>query len=119
LPHQGIQVQEVVQAQGINAPIGFAGNLHVGSKVRMSLGPGYELIDLSRENWKEEAKAYSYLILEDRLLSEWDTLGYNVQVASSDLDSKAIPDFLLASSSAEREKLRVEQGRTYFLLEKK
>jgi hypothetical protein len=59
------------------------------------------------------------LILEDRLLSEWDTLGYNVQLASTDLESKAIPDFLLASSSAEREKLRVEQGRTYFLLEKK
>jgi len=119
LPHQGIQAQAVVQEQGINAPIGFAGNLHVGSKIRMSLGPGYDLIDLSRENWKEEAKGYNYLILEDRLLSEWDTLGYNVQVASTDLDSKAIPDFLLASSSAEREKLRVMQGRTYFLLEKK
>ena len=119
LPHQGIQAQAVVQEQGINAPIGFAGNLHVGSKIRMSLGPGYDLIDLSRENWKEEAKGYNYLILEDRLLSEWDTLGYNVQVASTDLDSKAIPDFLLASSSAEREKLRVMQRRTYFLLEKK
>lgn len=119
LPHQGIQAQAVVQEQGINAPIGFAGNLHVGSKIRMSLGPGYDLIDLSRENWKEEAKGYSYLILEDRLLSEWDTLGYTVQVASTDLDSKAIPDFLLASSSAERDKLREEQGRTYFLLEKK
>ena len=119
LPHQGIQAQAVVQEQGINAPIGFAGNLHVGSKIRMSLGPGYDLIDLSRENWKEEAKGFSYLILEDRLLSEWDTLGYNVQVASTDLDSKAIPDFLLASSSAEREELRIKQGRSYFLLEKK
>ncbi len=119
LPHQGIQAQEVVQEQGINVPIGFAGNLHVGSKIRMSLGPGYDLIDLSRENWKEEAKGYSYLILEDRLLSEWDTLGYTVQVASTDLDSKAIPDFLQASSLAERNKLREEQGRTYFLLEKK
>jgi hypothetical protein len=59
------------------------------------------------------------LILEDRLLSEWDTLGYNVQVASTDLDSKAILDFLLASSSVEREELRVKQGRTYFLLGKK
>jgi len=48
------------------------------------------------------------VILEDRLLSEWDTLGYNVQVASTDLDSKAIPDFLLASSSVEREKPRVK-----------
>jgi 4-amino-4-deoxy-L-arabinose transferase-like glycosyltransferase len=119
LPHQGIQAQAVVQEQGINAPIGFAGNLHVGSKIRMSLGPEYDLIDLSRENWKEEAKGYNYLILEDRILSEWDTLGYNVQVASTNLDSKAIPDFLLAGSSAEREKLRGKQGRTYFLLEKK
>jgi len=119
LPHQGIQAQAVVQEQGINAPIGFAGGLHVGSKIRMSLGSGYDLIDLSRENWKEEAKGFSYLIMEDRLLSEWDTLGYTVQVASTDLDSKAIPDFLLASSSAERDKLREEQGRTYFLLVKK
>lgn len=119
LPHQGIQAQEVVQEQGINVPIGFAGNLHVGSKIRMSLGPGYDLIDLSRENWKEEAKGYSYLILEDRLLSEWDTLGYTVQVASTDLDSKAIPDFLQASSLAERNKLREEQGEMYYFLQKK
>lgn len=119
LPHQGNQAQEVVQEQGINAPIGFAGNLHVGSKIRMSLGPAYDLIDLSRENWKEEAKGYSYLILEDRLLSEWDTLGYTVQLASTDLDSKAIPDFLLAGSSAERDKLREEQGKRYYFLQKK
>ena len=119
LPHQGIQAQEVVQEQGINAPIGFAGNLHEGSKIRMGLGLAYHLVDLSRDGWKEEAKDYRYLILEDRLLSEWDTLGYKVYVASTHLDSKAIPDILRASSSAERDKLREEQGRTYFLLEKK
>ncbi len=119
LPHQGIQAKDAVEQLGVDAPIGFAGGLHEGSKIRMSLGPAYDLIDLSRENWKEEAKGYSYLILEDRLLSEWDTLGYDVQVASTDLDSKAIPDFLRASSSVEREELRVKQGRTYFLLEKK
>lgn len=119
LPHQGIQAKVAVEQLGVDAPIGFAGNLHVGSKIRMSLGLGYDLIDLSRENWKEEAKGYSYLILEDRLLSEWDTLGYTVKVASTDLASKAIPDFISARSSAERDKLRKEQGRTYFLLEKK
>ncbi len=119
LPHQGVQAKEAVEQLGVDAPIGFAGGLHEGSKIRMSLGPAYDLIDLSRENWKEEAKGYSYLILEDRLLSEWDTLGYDVHVASIHLDSKAIPDFLRASSSVEREELRVKQGRTYFLLEKK
>jgi 4-amino-4-deoxy-L-arabinose transferase-like glycosyltransferase len=119
LPHQGIQAKEVVQEQGINAPIGFAGNLHEGSKIRMGLGLAYHLVDLSRDGWKEEAKDYRYLILEDRLLSEWDTLGYKVYVASTHLDSKAIPDFLRASSSAELKKLREEQARTYFFLEKK
>jgi hypothetical protein len=53
-----------------------------------------------RNQKKEEAKNYNYLILEDRLLSEWDTVGYSVHVASTHLDSKAIPDFIWASSSA-------------------
>ena len=85
----------------------------------MSLGTAYDLVDLSREGWKEEAKNYSYLILEDRLLSEWDTVGYEVRVASTHLDSKAIPDFLRASSTAAREELRVKQGKSYYFLQKK
>ncbi len=119
LPHQGIQAAAVVEEMGVGSPIGFAGNLHTGSKIRMSLGTAYDLVDLSREGWKEEAKNYSYLILEDRLLSDWDTVGYEVRVASIHMDSKAIPDLLLARSSAEREQLRVEQVRRYYLLEKK
>ena len=119
LPHQGVQVAAVAEEMEVVGPIGFAGNLHAGSKIRMSLGTAYDLVDLSREGWKEEAKNYTYLILEDRLLSEWDTVGYKVRVASTHLDSKAIPELLLARSSAAREKLREEQGRRYYLLEKK
>jgi hypothetical protein len=85
----------------------------------MSLGTTYDLVDLSREGWKEEAKSYTYLILEDRLLSEWDTVGYEVRVASTHLDSNAIPDFLRASSTSAREELRLKQGKSYFLLQKK
>ena len=57
--------------------------------------------------------------MEDRLLSEWDAVDYKVQVASIHLDSKAIPDFLRASSVAEREELREEHGKRYFFLQKK
>jgi hypothetical protein len=119
LPHQGVQAKEALEQLRVDAPIGFAGSLHEGSKIRMSLGPAYDLVDLSRDEWKEEAKHYTYLILEDRLLSEWDSLGYEVHVASTHLDSKAIPDFLRASSSTDREDLWIKQGRSYFLLEKK
>lgn len=119
LPHQGVQAAAVVEEMGVAGPIGFAGNLHDGSKIRMSLGTTYKLIDLSREGWKEEAKNYTYLILEDRLLAEWDTVGYEVRVASIHLDSKAIPDFLRASSLAERDELREKWGIRNFLLQKK
>lgn len=119
LPHQGVQAKEVVEQLGVDGPIGFVGGLHEGSKIRMSLGPEYEVIDLSRDGWKAEAEGFMYLILEDRLLSEWDTLGYTVQMASINLDPKAIPDFLLASSLAERKELQIKQGRSYFLLKKK
>jgi hypothetical protein len=119
LPHQGVQAEAVVEEMGVAGPIGFAGNLHDGSKIRMSLGTAYDLVDLSREGWKEEAKNYTYLILEDRLLSEWDTVGYEVRVASTHLDSKAIPDFLRASSTSAREELRIKQEIRYFLLQKK
>ncbi len=119
LPHQGVQAAAVVEEIGVGSPIGFAGNLHTGSQIRMSLGTAYDLVDLSKEGWKEEAKSYTYLILEDRLLSEWDTVGYEVQVASTHLDSKAIPDFLRASSTTAREELRAKQGKNYFLLRKK
>jgi hypothetical protein len=58
------------------------------------------------------------LILEDRLLSEWDTVGYSVHVASAHWDSKAIPDFIWVSSSVDREELREEQGKRYYFLQK-
>jgi 4-amino-4-deoxy-L-arabinose transferase-like glycosyltransferase len=119
LPHQGVQAAAVVEEMGVAGPIGFAGNLHEGSKIRMSLGTAYDLVDLSRDGWKEEAKNYTYLILEDRLLSEWDTVGYEVRVASTHFDSKAIPDFLRASTTAAREELRVKQGKRYYFLQKK
>jgi hypothetical protein len=119
LATSGFQAAAVVEEIEVAGPIGFAGNFHSESQIRMSLGAAYDLVDLSREGWKEEAKNYSYLILEDRLLSEWDTVGYEVQVASTHLDLKAIPDFLRASSTTAREELRVKQGIRYFLIQKK
>jgi hypothetical protein len=119
VPHQGVQAAAVVEEIEVAGPIGFAGNFHSESQIRMSLGTANDLVDLSRAGWKEEAKNYAYLILEDRLLSEWDTVGYEVRVASTHLDSKAIPDFLRASSTTAREEHREKQSRRYFFLQKK
>jgi hypothetical protein len=119
LPHQGSQAAGVVEEIRVDRPIGFAGNLYEGSKIRMSLGASYNLVNLSRKGWKEEAKNYTYLILEDRLLSDWDTVGYTVTLASNHLDGKSLPDLLRTRTIADRERLWEKQGRRYYLLQKK
>jgi 4-amino-4-deoxy-L-arabinose transferase-like glycosyltransferase len=119
LPHQGEQANVKLQDRALDAPIGFVGNLHVGSKIRMSLGPGYQVVDLPKEKWKELVPSYSYLIVEDRLLSDGDTVRYKQEVLSQEWKSKAIPRVLLAYPHPSFEASLPENVTTYFFLEKK
>nr|WP_287939119.1 phospholipid carrier-dependent glycosyltransferase [Algoriphagus sp.] len=119
LPHQGVQAKKVIQAAGITQPIGFYGNLHVGTKIRMSLGADYELTDLPRVDWKTKAKDYSYLILEDRALSEFDSVGYSVDLASVNWQSREISQLLARYHSPEFDQLLEENSKKYYLLRKK
>ena len=119
LPHQGEQANVKLKDRALDAPIGFVGNLHVGSKIRMSLGPGYQVVDLPKEKWKELAPSYSYLIVEDKLLSDDDTVRYKQEVLSQEWKSKAIPSLLLAYPHPSFEASLPENVTTYFFLEKK
>ncbi|MDE0560935.1 phospholipid carrier-dependent glycosyltransferase [Algoriphagus sp. NF] len=119
LPHQGTQAASLIQAENIREPIAFYGNLHAGSKIRMSLGPDYQLIDLPRDQWQEKAKDYQILILEDRLLEEMDLTVYEVKTASRNWDSKAIPNLLSQIHKAEFEELLEANSKKYYLLRKK
>jgi 4-amino-4-deoxy-L-arabinose transferase-like glycosyltransferase len=119
LPHQGEQANVKLKDRALDAPIGFVGNLHVGSKIRMSLGPGYQVVDLPKEKWKELSPSYSYLIVEDQFLSDGDTVRYKQEVLSQEWKSKAIPRVLLAYPYASLEASLPENVTTYFFLEKK
>ncbi|MBC6367642.1 glycosyltransferase family 39 protein [Algoriphagus sp. AK58] len=119
LPHQGEQTREVVKKENINKPIGFYGNLHVGSKIRMSLGPDYHLVDLPRENWRSKAEGFDELILEDKFLTEVDTSRYYTRPVSKNWESKAISTLLLAYHSENFENLLEANSKKYYLLTKK
>ncbi len=77
LPDQGTQLKSFVTEQGIDATeeIGFAGNLHVSSKIRIGLGTDFNMIDLPRQDWDEHLNNYQNLVLEDKLLTQTDTEG--------------------------------------------
>ncbi|WP_100628303.1 ArnT family glycosyltransferase [Algoriphagus formosus] len=119
LPHQGTQTASLIQAENIREPIAFYGNLHAGSKIRMSLGPDYELIDLPKNQWQAEATKYQFIILEDHWLEEMDLTAYEVKTASRNWDSKAIPNLLSQIHRAEFEELLQANSKKYYLLEKK
>jgi 4-amino-4-deoxy-L-arabinose transferase-like glycosyltransferase len=119
LPHQGTQASQVIQQEGINEPIGFFGNLHVGSKIRMSLGPDYELVDLPREGWKEKSAIFEVLILEDKFLAEMDTTKFELKLLSKNWESKAIEPLLISYHSERFDRLLEENSKKYYLLSKK
>ena len=121
LPHQGAQAKRVFVEKGIpsKSPIGFIGNLHAGSKIRMSLGPEFKLTDLPRENWENEISNYSYLILEDKRLSELDTANYEVILLAKNWESRQIGKLLLSYKSKQFDQLLDENSKKYYLLTKK
>lgn len=119
LPHQGTQAASLIQAENIREPIAFYGNLHAGSKIRMSLGPDYKLIDLPKSQWQAVVTKYQFIILEDRWLEEMDLTVYEVKTASRNWDSKAIPNLLSQIHKAEFEELLEANSKKYYLLRKK
>ena len=119
LPHQGTQGKKVIEEAGISQPIAFFGNLHVGTKIRMSLGPEYDLIDLPKDSWQQSARDYEYLILEDKLLEEFDSTNYEVELLSRNWQSRAISQVLAAYHSSDFDQLLEANSKKYFLLQKK
>lgn len=121
LPHQGTQVSLFVKRAQISPelPIGFVGNLHAGSKIRLSLGTDFHLIDLPASDWENEVNNYQSLILEDKLIGSLDTVSFDVNQVSVNWDSKTIPELLIKYGKPEFATLLNETGRKYYLLRRK
>lgn len=121
LPDQGKQLKAFASEQGIDPSeeIGFAGNLHVSSKIRISLGTDFNLVDLPRQDWTEHINKYQNLILEDKLITQIDTAGYQIREASLNWDGRSIPDLLRTAGKPEFDSLLEENGKKYYWLTKK
>ncbi|MDO8943342.1 MAG: hypothetical protein Q7U75_09175, partial [Desulfobacterales bacterium] len=121
LPDQGKQMKTYVLDQGIDPSekIGFSGNLHVSSKIRIGLGTDFNMIDLPRQDWMKHLESYPNLILEDKLLAEIDSSAYDIDLASVNWDSRAIPELLMSAGRPEFDSLLSQNGKRYYWLRKK
>src|SRR5690606_368611 len=127
LPEQGEQFSAFVAANSIDQKeeIGFVGNIHTSSKIRVFLGPDFYMTDITgekkitEEEVVKEASAYKYLIVEDKYLSMLPVSEYEVQVGSVNWDSKKIPFVLQNLNDPSFDSLVRENGKIYYWLEKK
>lgn len=117
-PHQGQQLKPALQEMYDMAPkvIAFRGNEHVGSKIRISLYPKTQLINLDRANWKMQMKDYNYLILEDLYLDSIDSNQFQVYSETINWSSKAIPDLIQTLGTNEFDSILSETGKKYYFL---
>ena len=121
LPEQGKQVALFFSTQKIESSqkIGFVGNLHVSSKIRIALGPNYQMIDLPSDSWKNKIQFYSNLIVEDKLLSQLDTTQFKIRMVSANWDSKSIPKLIRNAGDPDFDSLLKINSKKYFLVSKK
>ena len=120
LPDQGQQVKNFAHAASLtpDGKIGFIGNLHVSSKIRIGLGKDYDFVDLPRFEFRSALPEYDRLILEDKYLDSIDHQGYEKTLVSTNWDSRHIPDLLLSVGKPTFDSLLREHGKKYYLLEK-
>ncbi|WP_297336268.1 glycosyltransferase family 39 protein [Algoriphagus sp.] len=121
-PHQGTQFKAQLEDTiplSETQRVAFFGNLHVGSKIRMSLFPTVKLIDLNRETWRQSLENYDQLILEDRFLEEIDSSQFEVFAESINGKSSAIPELLWAEGTAQYTAVLEKNAKRYFWLKRK
>jgi hypothetical protein len=121
LPDQGQQVKLFAAENQLSSDgkIGFIGNLHTSSKIRIGLGTSYDFVDLPRFTFREVIKDYDRLILEDKYLDSIDHSNFNKRVVATNWSSRYIPDLLLSLGKPEFDSLMQNHGKKYYLLEVK
>ncbi|MCE7055118.1 glycosyltransferase family 39 protein [Algoriphagus sp. AGSA1] len=120
LPDQGQQVKAFAAQEKIDPTdkIGFIGNLHTSSKIRIGLGTDYEMIDLPSQGYRDALENYNRLIIEDKYLDSINVFGFQKKVASLNWASGAIPDLIRNAGHADFEQTLMEKGQKYYWLER-
>ncbi|MBN3581138.1 glycosyltransferase family 39 protein [Algoriphagus aestuarii] len=127
LPEQGEQVSEFVKTNQIDPKeeIGFIGNIHVSSKIRVYLGPEFYMTDLTGEKKQTieeliiESKDYPNLIVEDKFIDAFTSEEFEIQTAAINWDSKKIPMLLQNISAPDFKELVKENGKIYYWLKRR
>lgn len=89
IPHQGTQVDELLNDKNIpfDTKIGFIGNPHHSSKIRISLETDHDLINLEEDSL-EDINAFDYLICDEKAKNKIIQKESEIELAAVNWDPK-------------------------------
>jgi 4-amino-4-deoxy-L-arabinose transferase-like glycosyltransferase len=115
IPNQGRQVQAYVNTHKIpeNSKIAFLGNLHYASKIRIGLGPKYNMKTFSSPDKIPED--YLYIICDEPNRKTLEgRLSSTTEVISLNWDPKYIKEMILAIIEGNTTEEKIKWGKKYY-----
>lgn len=118
IPNQGRQVQTYVNAHKIpaNSKIAFLGNLHYASKIRIGLGPKYNMKTFSSPDKIPED--YLYIICDEPNRKSLEGLSATTEVISLNWDPKYIKEMIWAIIEGNTREEKLKWGKKYYWMDR-
>lgn len=118
IPHQGVQVNSLFEDKNIplGANIGFLGNLHHSSKIRIGLGTDHELTNLEGD-LIEQIKEYEYIICDEGSMIEFGFDKTLSEVASMNWNPKYFMEIMWSIWEGDTSLRKYELSKKYFLVD--
>lgn len=120
IPHQGIQVGDLIDDKNIplGTKIGFIGNPHHSSKIRIGLETDHDLINLENESI-ENFKDFDYLICDDATRKKLNLSNNPTDIASVNWDPKYFLEIVKQIWCGDPVSRKSELSKQYFLIQTK
>jgi hypothetical protein len=117
IPNQGRQVQAFVNTQDIpeTDKIAFLGNLHYASKIRIGLGPKYQMKTFSSPDKIPED--YRYIICDESNKKSLKIPSATAEVVSVNWDPKYIRQMILAIIAGNTTEEKIKWGKKYYWID--
>jgi 4-amino-4-deoxy-L-arabinose transferase-like glycosyltransferase len=119
VPHQGVQVDDLLEEKNIplNAQIGFIGNPHHGSKIRIGLDMDHELVNLDPK--ASDWMTYDYLICDEDALAQLPLeKTAQIEVASQNWNPKYLVDIWESILDGESRERKNELSKKYYFVKR-
>ncbi|HSI77440.1 MAG TPA: glycosyltransferase family 39 protein [Lunatimonas sp.] len=118
IPHEGVQIDDLFEEKNIplGTKVGFIGNPHHSSKIRIGLDTDYELINLEGDSI-EQINEYELLICGEDSIIKFELNDNQSEIASINWDAKYFLEIMGSIWKGDTSLRKYELSKKYYLVE--